>query len=106
MKARLSRYSLSLVLASLALVSVSLAQDPAVVAATSQTIRGVPAEVPSTLFSFHAEALPIKQALGMFARANHLNLVSDLDVEGNVTVDFQDLPLDLAMHALLEANGY
>jgi len=42
----------------------------------------------------------------MFARANHLNIVPDLDVEGSVTVDFQDLPLDLAMSALLEANGY
>src|SRR2546423_1197461 len=106
MKARLSCYSLSLVLASLALASGSFAQEPAMVAAPPQTIKGVPAEVPSTLFSFHADALPIKQAIAMFGRANHLNIVPDLDVEGNVTVDFQDLPLDLAMHALLEANGF
>ena len=63
--------------------------------------RGTPAQ-----FSFSAENLPIKQALALFARANKLNIVPDLDVEGDVTVDFYDLPLDLAMRALLEANGY
>ncbi|HEU5078639.1 MAG TPA: secretin N-terminal domain-containing protein [Opitutaceae bacterium] len=61
---------------------------------------------PKTAFSFHAEGIPIKQALALFARANGLNIVPDLDIEGEVTVDFTDLPLDLAMDALLEANGY
>jgi MSHA biogenesis protein MshL len=62
--------------------------------------------VQSTLFSFRAEGVPIKQALALFARANNLNIVPDLDIEGDVTVDFRDLPLDIAMGALLEANGY
>jgi MSHA biogenesis protein MshL len=62
--------------------------------------------VPPTLFSFRAEGVPIKQALALFARANHLNIVPDLDIQGDVTVDFRDLPLDIAMSALLEANGY
>lgn len=66
----------------------------------------MPASVPSTLFSFSAQDVPVKQALALFARANNLNIVPDLDVEGSVTVDFRDLPLDLAMSALLEANGY
>jgi MSHA type pilus biogenesis protein MshL len=61
---------------------------------------------PATLFSFSADAVPIKQALVMFARANKLNIVPDLDVEGELTVDFTELPLDLAMGALLDANGY
>jgi len=69
-------------------------------------IHGVPASVPSTLFSFSAEEVPIKQALVLFARANHLNIVPDLDIDGSVTVDFHDLPLDLAMSAMLDANGY
>src|SRR5690606_11149573 len=62
--------------------------------------------VPSTLFSFRADAVPIKQALALFARANHLNIVPDLDIEGEVTVEFENLPLDVAMQALLDANGY
>jgi MSHA biogenesis protein MshL len=61
---------------------------------------------PNLRFSFSAEGVPIKQALALFARANGLNIVPDLDVDGEVTVDFRDLPLDLAMSALLEANGY
>lgn len=62
--------------------------------------------MPSTLLSFRADNVPIKQALALFARANQLNIVPDLDVEGNVTVDFRDLPLDLAMQALIESSGY
>jgi len=84
------------------------AQEPSVTAPPPKTeeVRGTPSSVPSTLFSFHAEGVPIKQALVLFAHANGLNVVPDLDVEGQVTVDFTDLPLDLAMAALLEANGY
>jgi MSHA type pilus biogenesis protein MshL len=62
--------------------------------------------LPPTQFSFRADNVPIKEALAMFARANKLTIVPDLDIEGQVTVDFHDLPLDLAMGALLEANGY
>src|SRR5262245_20288809 len=57
---------------------------PAAVSAPAP-VHGVPASVPSTLFSFSAEEVPIKQALALFARANHLNIVPDLDIEGNVT---------------------
>lgn len=62
--------------------------------------------VSSDEFSFRAEEVPIKQALALFARANNLNIVPDLDIEGLVTVDFRGLPLDLAMQALLDASGY
>lgn len=61
---------------------------------------------PQGLFSFRAEGVPIRQALVLFARANELNIVLDLDVVGDVTVEFNNLPLDLAMRALLDANGY
>lgn len=74
--------------------------------ASAAAAPGIPIVVPSTLFSFRADAVPIKQALALFARANNLNIVPDLDVEGDVTVEFRDLPLDLAMQALLDANGY
>ncbi|RME68801.1 MAG: hypothetical protein D6781_10055 [Verrucomicrobia bacterium] len=65
-----------------------------------------PADSREPLFTFRAEGVPMKQALAMFARANGLNIVPDLDIEGEVTVEFHDLPLDLAMQALLEAHGY
>lgn len=74
-------------------------------AARASMVETVPS-LPSTLFSFRADNVPIKQALAMFARANHLNIVPDLDVQGDVTVEFENLPLDYAMQALLEANGY
>lgn len=71
-----------------------------------EEVQGLPPTVPSTLFSFRAEGVPIKEALVLFAHANGLNVVPDLDVKGEVTVDFTNLPLNLAMSALLEANGY
>ncbi len=88
------------------------AQTPAATAPTA--VVAEPKEIatnaafvaPSALFTFHADNLPLKQALALFARANALNIVPDLDIDGMVTVDFQDLPLDLAMAALLDANGY
>lgn len=82
------------------------AQETAPVPVVTVETPGTPSAVSSNLFSFRAEGVPIKQALVLFAQANALNVVPDLDVEGEVTVDFKDLPLDLAMSALLEANGY
>ena len=92
--------------ASLAFAGLALAQEEALPSVTPGGPAGLPKVVPATLFSFSAEEVPVKQALALFARANHLNIVPDLDVEGTVTVEFRDLPLDLAMSALLEANGY
>src|ERR1043166_2192247 len=54
--------------------------------------------------SFQATELDLKTALALFARANNLNIVPDNDVTGVVTLDVHDLPLDLMMRALLEAN--
>ena len=82
------------------------AQREGSTSAVSDTPVAASAIVPPTHFSFRADAVPIKQALALFARANHLNIVSDLDIQGEVTVEFQDLPLDIAMQALLDANGY
>jgi len=82
------------------------AAEDATPAGATAPVSGIPAVVPSSLFSFRADAVPIKQALALFARANNLNIVPDLDIEGDVTVEFRDLPLDLAMSALLDANGY
>lgn len=67
--------------------------------------------VPSTpslgpLYSFRAEDLSLIDALALFARSNYLNIVAGPDIIGTVTVSFQNLPLDRAMSALLEAHGY
>lgn len=58
------------------------------------------------LFSFKAVDMEIKQALALFAEANDLNIIPDRDIEGYLTVSFKNLPLDLAMDALLDAHGY
>ena len=58
------------------------------------------------LYSFRAQKLPLIDALALFARSNKLNMVTVPDIEGEITVDFHDLPLDRAMTALLDAHGY
>jgi MSHA type pilus biogenesis protein MshL len=58
------------------------------------------------LYSFRAQALPLVDALALFARSNKLNIVSGPEITGSVTVGFHDLPLERAMSALLDAHGY
>ena len=103
MKPRSSRTAL--LLSSLLLIPLP-ALRAAETGTVAATLASAGAAEPAAAFSFSAEAVPMKQALALFARANNLNIVPDLDIEGDITVDFRDLPLDLAMGALLEANGY
>jgi MSHA type pilus biogenesis protein MshL len=56
------------------------------------------------LYSFRAENLELKAALALFARANDLNIVPDLDATGTITLDVRELPLEKMLQALLEAN--
>lgn len=58
------------------------------------------------LYSFRAQELPIIDALALFARSNHLNIVAGPEITGTITVDFHHLPLAQAMSAILEAHGY
>jgi MSHA biogenesis protein MshL len=58
------------------------------------------------LYSFRAQALPLLDALALFARSNQLNIVAGPEIIGAVTVDFHNLPLEQAMSAILEAHGY
>jgi MSHA type pilus biogenesis protein MshL len=58
------------------------------------------------LYSFRAQELPIIDALALFSRSNHLNIVAGPEITGTVTVSFHDLPLERAMSALLETHGY
>lgn len=67
-----------------------------------------PAPAPSLgpLYSFRAQDLPVIDALALFARSNHLNIVAGPEISGTITVDFHQLPLEQAMSAILEAHGY
>jgi MSHA biogenesis protein MshL len=58
------------------------------------------------LYSFRARQLNIRDALAVFARANGLNLITDPDLSGQVTVDFTDVPLNRAFEVLLSSLGY
>lgn len=62
--------------------------------------------VPEKLYSFSAKDLDIRDALALFAKSHHLNIVSDPEVKGTVTMEFQDLTLPKSMQALLESFGY
>ena len=56
-------------------------------------------------YSFTAKGLSVVDALALFARLNQLNIVTDPEVSGAVTVDFRGLTLDKAMEAILESLG-
>lgn len=80
--------------------SIGLTTEATLPAHVAQAIRG------QTLYSFRADDLDLKEALALFARANRLNIVPDLDVAGQITVDLHDLPLDTMMEAFLDAYGF
>ncbi len=58
------------------------------------------------LYSFKARDLPVRDALGLLAKAHNLNIVADPDVTGTVSVDFKDVPLSKAFDILLSNLGY
>lgn len=58
------------------------------------------------LYSFKAHDIPLRDALGLLARAHDLNIVADPDISGQVSVDFQNVPLSRAFDILLSSLGY
>ena len=58
------------------------------------------------LYSFKARQLPLRDALGLLAKAHGLNIVADPDVSGTITADFQNVPLSKAFDILLSSLGY
>ena len=58
------------------------------------------------LYSFKARQLPLRDALGLLAKAHGLNIVADPEVTGIVSVDFQNVPLAKAFDILLSSLGY
>ena len=57
------------------------------------------------LYSFRATGQPVRLALSQLATAYKLNIVVDQDVEGLVTVDLNELPLEKVLEAVLEPPG-
>jgi MSHA biogenesis protein MshL len=58
------------------------------------------------LYSFKAKDLPLRDALGLLARAHGLNILADAEVQGNVSVNFEGVPLAQAFDMLLSTLGY
>lgn len=65
----------------------------------------VPADGSENLYSFVARNLPIQQALQIFSKTYRLNFIADSNVDGYLSVEFNDLPFDQAMEAMLESLG-
>jgi len=57
------------------------------------------------LYNFRATAQPVRLALSQLATVYKLNFVVDQDVDGLVTVDLKELPLEKMLEALLEPLG-
>jgi len=68
--------------------------------------EALPINTEEKLYSFEARDMPIKKALELFARAYNLNLLSDQDITGNVSVSFSHLGFAPSMTALLGSLGY
>lgn len=78
--------------------------DP--LAAAPDNLEPVTAAPAGPRYSFSARELDLRDALALFARTYDLNIVPDPEVGGVLTVDFRELPLELAMEAILDAHGF
>lgn len=95
----------ALVLAALAFACTALGQTNFVSNEAARSSQ-LDTEDSQQRFSFKAVNIDLQQALATFAEANSLNIIPDQDILGTITVSFKDLPLDLAMDALIDAHGY
>jgi len=53
------------------------------------------------MYSFQAHSIPVRDALSMFAKAYHLSVIVDEDVQGEVDISFSNLNFTQSMDALL-----
>ncbi len=102
----LARIAALAALAALAGGAARAQPSPEFVSAEASSSSQLEAADGQQLFSFKAVNVDLQQALAMFAEANELNIIPDQDIAGSITVSFRNLPLDLAMDALLDAHGY
>ncbi|MDQ8186471.1 secretin and TonB N-terminal domain-containing protein [Pelagicoccus sp. SDUM812002] len=96
---------ISFAIAAIALASTAIAQSDFVSNSATESSQ-LNSQDSQQLFSFKAVNVDLQQALATFADANDLNIIPDQDILGSITVSFKNLPLDLAMDALIDAHGY
>jgi len=65
--------------------------------------QAIPKEKPEKHYSFQASNVPLKQALAMFSRANHLSIIIQPKLKGIVNVNFNDLTFKQAMDVILDS---
>lgn len=66
----------------------------------------LPTQTSEKLYSFVAKNMPVTKAIKLFANAYDLNVLIDKDVTGKVSINFQNLPFNQAMTAILSSLGY
>lgn len=96
---------ISFALATIALASTAFSQSDFVSNSATESSQ-LNSQDSQQRFSFKAVNVDLQQALATFADANDLNIIPDQDILGTITVSFKNLPLDLAMDALIDAHGY
>ncbi len=57
-------------------------------------------------YTFRLREVPLREALQMVAEAANLNLVLDASVQGDVSLDFFQVPLDQLLETVLYSRGY
>lgn len=56
--------------------------------------------------SISLESVPLTKVLGMIAAQNKLNLVMNADIEGEISLQLEDVDLKTALDAILTSNGF
>jgi len=69
-------------------------------------VAAEPVATTNNRISLSVEQMEITELLKLIAAKRHLNIVASRDVVGQVSVNFYDLPLEAALKAILEVNGY
>lgn len=71
-----------------------------------KTTPDLPKESQEKLYSFIAKNMSIKKALKLFSKSYGLNILLDKDIQGEISVEFYQLPFNQAMSALLDSLDF
>ncbi|MBU1180990.1 MAG: secretin and TonB N-terminal domain-containing protein [Proteobacteria bacterium] len=82
-----------------------LMNTPVYSAETSNPLSGSNAPVSNTV-TFDFKNTDIKDVLRAIAASKGINIVTEPDVQGNVTIHLKEVPLEVGLKTLLESNGF